>query len=98
MRFRKSISAKSLNLAKTTFGKIGIIATFYHAGDHFVVKAADFTMFFKCGHGAAQLIGLTAGKTSGNNGNLHGLFLKQRHTKRALQHRAQFCRWVGHTF
>ncbi len=76
MRFRKPIGAKPLNLPKTTFGKISFIATLCHASDHFVVKPADFAMFFKCGHGPAQLVCFATSKASRDHRNLHGLFLK----------------------
>ena len=89
MRFRKTVGAEPLNLAKTALGKIRIIAAFDHPADHLVVELADITMLFESGHGAAQLVRLAAGKTGTDDGNLHRLFLKQRHPQCPLQNIAQ---------
>ena len=42
-------------------------------------------------HGAAQLLGLRAGKVGDGHGHAQQLLLKERHAQRALQHRLQ--RW-----
>ena len=84
MRFRKAIGAEPLDLTETPFGKVRLIAPRDHAADHLVVEFCDIAMFLEGRHGAAQLVGLVSGKACADNGDLHRLFLEQRHAKGAL--------------
>ena len=62
------------------------------------MKFPDIARLLEGRHGAAKLVSLAAGKAGPDNGNLHRLFLKQRHAKRTLQHAAKRVRRIGHLF
>ena len=98
VRLRKAVGAEPLDLAKAPFGEFRLIAARDHAGDHLVVEFRHIAMFLEGRHGAAQLIGLASGKAGTDNGDLHRLFLKQRHAKGSFKYPAERVRRVAHFF
>ena len=92
MAFGKAVFAKAFDLGKTSVGKIGLIATLQHAAHEPVAEGGYGAHPFERRQAAAQTVRLARIKARGDNGNLHGLFLKQRHTQRAAQHAFQFRR------
>ena len=50
----------------------------------------DATGEFECRHAAPKRVCLARGETGANNGDLHRLFLEQRHAERLFQHLTQF--------
>ena len=96
MAFGKTIAAKPLNLGKATRGKVGFIAILGHAAQKPVFEIADIAMLFERRERAPQTVGLVGGKARTDDGNLHRLFLKQRHAKSFAQHRTQRIRGKRH--
>ena len=84
--FGKTVAAEAFDLRKAPRREIGVIAARQHAVDEPIPKPADCAHAFERGKGTAQLVGLCRGKAGGNHGNLHGLFLKQRHAISVAQH------------
>ena len=95
MAFREAIFTKALNLAETTLGKVLLIAIGHHAIDQAFAKFMDDADLTKGCHGTAQTVGLRGRKSCGNNGDAHGLFLKQGHTKGLAKHIFQRLRGKG---
>ena len=85
MAFGKPVAAEPLDLGKAADGEIGIIATFQHPADKAVTKPADGAHALEGGQRAAQPVGLGRGKAGRDHGDLHRLFLKQRHPIGAAQ-------------
>ena len=98
MAFRKTIFAKTFNLFEAALGKIALIATRHHAIDKAQPELMNNAGFAKGRHSAAQAVGLGGGKACRNNGNAHGLLLKQWHAQRLAQHFFQFLRRKGDRF
>ena len=96
MAFGKTITAKPLNLGKAARGKVGFIAILGHAAQKPVFKIADIAMLFERRKRASQPVSLFWGKARTDNGNLHRLFLKQRHAKGFAQHCTQRIRGERH--
>ena len=90
--FGEAIFAKAFNLLEAALGKIALIAARHHAIDQPQTKLMNNAGFAKRRHGAAQAVSLGGGKSGGDNGNTHGLFLKQRHAECFAQHFLQFFR------
>ena len=89
MAFGKAVFAKPLNLGKAAFGKFGGIAAFQHARVKAVAKGADRAHPPKRREGSAQTVRLFGGKACRDHGDLHCLFLKQRHAHGFAQHLLQ---------
>ena len=88
--FGKAVFAKALDLVEAAGGKGGVIAALNHAAHHFLFKPANGATSSKRRHGLAQFIEFARCKLRRHHGQLHGLFLKQRHTLGAAQHLFQF--------
>ena len=86
MRFGKSILAEALNLQGNAFGKFGRDTAGGHTGPQLVLIALEIALAPPGGHGPPQFVGLARGKSGGDDGQLHDLFLKDGHAKGALQH------------
>ena len=92
MAFRKTVTAKALDLVKAAFGEFGIVAARDHVADHLVLELADGADIAKGRHRAAQAVGLFGGEFGRLDRDPHRLFLKQRHAKRLVQHAVEFVR------
>jgi len=90
MAFGEAIFAEPLDLAETVFGELPVVTAPDHAGDELLAQLADRAHAPEGRHGTAQLVRFRRGETGGNNGDLHGLFLKQRHPERLAEHLLQF--------
>ena len=89
MAFRKTITGKSLQLLEDPFGEFLAVATFLHATHQALAVDFQVAMAAPGGHGTPQLIGLARSVAGSNDGQLHGLLLKERHPQRALEDFAQ---------
>ena len=89
MAFGKAIFAKALDLLEAALGEVPSVSLADHAVDHALAVIADGAGALEGGHGAAQFIGLARLEAAGDNGDLHRLFLKQRHTQRLAENRFQ---------
>ena len=89
MALGKAIFAEPLNLFETALGETGVIPTRRHAADKLAGKAVDGAHMAKGGHGAPELIGFRRGEAGGDDGDAHGLFLKQWHTQGLVQNLAK---------
>ena len=89
MAFGEAVRAKTFDLAETPLGKVGIIAVLAHALEKAVAKLADIAVFLEGGQRAAEAIGFFWREARADDGDLHGLFLKQRHAHGLAQHLAQ---------
>ena len=99
--FRKTIFAEAFDLLEDIVGKGAFIPALDHAAHQPVIKAFDAALTLPRSHRAAQIIGLTGGEVGRHHGNLHDLFLKNRHAQGAAQCAAQlfirvgFFLWIG---
>ena len=105
MALGKAIFPESLDLIETALRKFRIIPAFGHPPDHLGLQGLDRAARPEGRHGLAQLIGLRRGKLGRINGDLHGLFLKNRHAQRPAEDLQQFIlrmlrprRRIGHPF
>ena len=92
----KAIAAESFDLLKQAVGKIRVVTTLGHASLEPALEMPQTTLLLPSRHGAAQLVGLAGGETSGDHSQLHHLLLEDRHTQGALQDVADVGRRVGH--
>ena len=67
-------------------GKLLVQAPAAHAFDQLAAKFVDDAGPSPGAHGTAQLVGLAGRETGGHDRQPHGLFLKQRHAERPLEH------------
>ena len=86
MAFGKAVAAEAFDLCKTARREIGVITAHQHARDEAVAERSDGAHALEGGKAAAQTVRLGRGETGGDHGDLHGLFLKQRHAVGAPQH------------
>ena len=92
MAFRKTVTAKSLDLLKTVFGEFRRVAARDHVADHLVFELADGADIAKRRHRAAQAVGFLGRELCGLDRDPHRLLLEQRHAERLVQHLVQFIR------
>ena len=92
--FGKAIFAEAFDLPEAALGEFALVALGGQPRDHAVAERLNRTGAAKGRHRAAQLVGFRRRET-GENGDLHRLFLKQRHTERLAQHRLQLARGEG---
>ena len=85
MALGKTIIAESLDLLEAAFGEGAFVAIVHHAFDEIFLEGMDGAVPAERRHGAAQLVGLGGGEPCRDHGNLHRLFLKQRHALRSVQ-------------
>src|SRR5262249_224954 len=76
---RKAVGSEPFDLTKTTFGKVALKAVGGHAVDKFPAKFLDVAVAPEGGHRAAQLVGFVRSKSGAIDGDLHRLFLEERH-------------------
>ncbi len=72
------------------FGKAAVIAAPGHAVDELVAEQMDIAGVAERGHGAAQPIRLVGREFRRRDGDLHRLFLEQRHAERSFENVFQF--------
>ena len=94
MAFGKAVAAEALDLLEAAFGEVAVIAARRHAADHLLAERVDGADIAERRHGAAQAVGLFRRELRRHDGELHRLFLEQRHAQRLAQHLFQF---VGRT-
>src|SRR5580704_6501870 len=95
MAFRKAVLAETLDLMEAALGELAFVVARHHALDHLALERADGADPFEGGHGAAQLVGLRRREAGGDDGDLHRLFLEQRHAERLVQHRLELLGRIG---
>ena len=95
MALGKAVGAEALDLAKAALGEVAIVAARHHPLDHLVMQRADGADALEGRHGAAQPVGLGGGEAPRHDGDLHRLFLEQRHPERLAQHGLEFGRRIG---
>src|SRR3546814_3566128 len=66
-----------------------VVAARGHAADELLAEGMDGADALEGRHGAAQAVGLGRREAGGDDGDLHGLFLEQRHAEGLLQHLPQ---------
>ena len=93
--FRKAVFAEAFDLLEAALGEVARIAVRQHAVDHLALERADGADALEGRHGAAQLVGFRRREAGGDDGDLHRLFLEQRHAERLRQHRFQRLRRIG---
>ena len=86
MAFRKAIFAEPLDLTEAALGEFARIIPLDHSLDHLGLESADGPRALERRHGPAQLVGLSRSETTGHNGDLHRLFLEQRHAESLAEH------------
>ena len=96
--FGKPVRPEPFDLGKTAIGKVFVITIVQHALQKALAEIADIAVAPEGGQRPAQAIRLLRGEPRANDGNLHGLFLKERHAKCFAQHPAQFVRGKLHRF
>ena len=91
--FGEAVIAEAFDLAEAALGEFLFVAVFDHAVDEILPVAVDRAVAAEGGHRATQLVGLAGRKASGVDGDLHRLFLEQRHAtgpfQDRLKHRAR---------
>ena len=83
--FREAVFAEALDLAETALGEIARIVSCDHSLDHLDPEIADGAGALEGRHGAAQLVRFARRETAGDDGDLHRLFLEQRHAERPFE-------------
>ncbi len=86
---RKAVRAEAFDLAETTFGELPRISVGEHAADEAFAKRCDGADVAERSERAPQLVGFGWRETRADDGDLHRLFLKQRHAERLLENRFQ---------
>src|SRR3546814_16301374 len=66
-----------------------VVAARGHAADELLAEGMDGADALEGRHGAAQAVGLGRRKAGSDDGDLHGLFLEQRHAEGLLQNLLQ---------
>ena len=83
--FREAVFAEAFDLAEAALGEVARIASRHHALDHLGLERADGAGALEGRHGAAQLVGFARREAAGDDGDLHRLFLEQRHAQRLAE-------------
>jgi hypothetical protein len=87
--FGEAVGAEALDLGKAALGEILVVAVRAHAAQEAGAELADVAVLLEGGERAAQAVGLLRGEARADDGDLHRLFLEQRHAQRLAQHLAQ---------
>ena len=89
MALGKTVAAETLDLPEAGLGKAGLIAACHHAPHHHVAKMLDRAEIAERGHGPAQAVRLLGREFGRHHGDLHRLFLEQRHAQGLVQNLLQ---------
>ena len=93
----ETVLAESLDLLEAAFGEVFGVTPGDHAIDQLLAVLVDsVALALPGGHGASEAVCLVRRETRGDDGELHGLLLKQRHTERAFQRLADLFARVVH--
>ncbi len=87
--FGEAIAAKALDLLDQPLGEILADAVGAHPFDQRIAEFADAAGHLEGRHRAAEPVGFARAETRTDDGDLHRLFLEQRHAQRLFQHLAQ---------
>ncbi len=83
----EAVLAEALDLLEAALGEVPRVAALEHAGDEPLAEGVDrVALALPRGHGAAELVGLVVGEARGDDRELHGLLLEERHAERAPEH------------
>ncbi len=96
VRFGEAVLAKTADLAKDLIGKLFVESFLSHPCQEFFLELFDHARFSPRAHRAAQLVGLARSETGCDDGQFHGLFLKDGDAQRAVQNRFDFIVGVDH--
>ena len=95
MGFGEAVTAEALDLLEDLRSEFGCVAVLFHAGgEAFLVRLQSAMAFPSC-HRAAQLIGLAGAIVGSDDGDLHDLFLEQRHAQGSFEYDFERRRWIG---
>ena len=89
MAFREAVGSEAFELLEGRFGKAGIVAVRDHALDELVAEPGDAARELERRHRLAQHVRLAGAEAGADDGDPHGLFLKERHAERLAQHLLQ---------
>ena len=96
--FRKAVGAEPLDLLEAGFREFPWIPFGGHAADEFFAEHPDAAGALERRHRAPELVGLAGRKSGADDGDLHRLFLEQRHPQRMAEHVLEFLGRIGHRF
>ena len=96
VRFREAITAEALDLLEQAAREFLVVAALDHAAGELFLESEQFAVLAPVGNGAAQLVGLAAGETGCNHGQLDHLLLENGYAEGALQHVLDFIARVAH--
>ena len=85
----EAVGAEALDLVEAAFGEIRRIAVGFHAVQEPRAEFADVAVLLEGGERAAQAVGLVGGEARADDGDLHRLFLEERHAERLAEHVAE---------
>src|SRR5690606_18389161 len=96
MTFRKSITPKSFQLPEYPFRIVATVPVSCHSLDQLIPEVRYLSIYLKGCHAPSQLVRFSRRKTSGNDGNLHGLLLEQRYPQGATKNILKFFGGILH--
>ena len=96
--FGKAVFAEALDLAEQRFGEVQRVAVGQQAADQLDAVFVDAALALPGGHGAAQLVGVAGREAGRHHGDLHDLFLEDRHAHGAREHVAHLFAGIGFVF
>ncbi len=86
MALREAVSAEAQYLFVNPVGEFIRVIALLHALLEFDLEFLQASAALPGRHGASHLVGLAGREAGGDDGDIHYLFLEQRHAQRALQH------------
>ncbi|MNS22631.1 hypothetical protein D3C72_544310 [compost metagenome] len=81
----KTVAAEAFDLFENLRGELRRVAVLLHAGGEAFLVRFQSAVAFPRSHRATQLISLAGAVIGGDDGDLHHLFLKQRHAEGSFQ-------------
>src|SRR3984893_11140485 len=96
VRLRKSVFSKPQYLIEYLLRETLRIAAFQHAVDQLLLKRLQAALAFPGRHRAPQTISLARRKAGRHDGELHDLFLENRHTQGAFENRFDVLARIAH--
>ena len=86
MAFGKAVTAEPLDLVEAAPRELFLIPPRHHAIDQLALEIFHAAIAAERGHGPAQAVGFGRREIGRGNGQLHRLFLEQRHAQRLAEH------------